>query len=874
MDTSLFRRPPPAKAPLRVVARYLSALLASGLALGFSWPLRTWLERSPFAAFFVAACLVAWYAGLGPALVAMIAGWTLAVYYLLPPSGGFAVFPSELPLAIIYPLVTTGVVIVVCRLRRTNETLRHKESQLSDLLENASTGMHWLDESGRILWANKAQSELLGCSPGELAGRPVNEFYADAAAIQDILRRTAGNERLKNYEARLRAKDGSIKTVLLDSDLCFRDGQFLHAHFFVRDITARRIAEASQARIISLIEATSDLVGMATLEGRVLYLNGAGRMMLGLPLNGDLSHRHISEFHHQTSNDLLMREALPTVMRDGIWGGETTFLASDGREIPVSQVILAGKNRAGQVEFLSTIVRNITDRKHAEAALRASEKKYRELVEASMDVIWSLDRNGCSTFINAAVRRTYGYEPEEMLGRCFTEFSVPHGREKDLQAFARVLNGESLFGYETERVRRDGSILHLICNAIPMRDTQGNIVGATGTASDITEFKRAEEAVRKSEASLRLAQRVGRVGSWEADVRSGVIQWSDETFRIFGLSRREFAPDRDGFFALVYPEDRTAVQKAADEAIRDGNWYSIDYRVRRPDGSQHFVTQQAMVIRDETGQAVQLVGTVQDITERKQAEAAIQKLNAELEQRVARRTEQLEIANKELEAFSYSISHDLRAPLRAIGGFIEIIQDKHTSQLDAEGLRVFNVIASNAQRMNELIDDLLAFSRLTRQEFQRAEVDVGGLVQTVLAEVPPPKHQDPQPNIHVHVLPKVHGDSSMLRQVFANLVSNAVKFSRHSPDPLVEIGALPNHSEVVFFVRDNGVGFDMKYAPKLFQVFQRLHKAEQFEGTGVGLAIVQRIVQRHGGRVWAEASPDRGATFYFSLPRQNGHVDK
>jgi light-regulated signal transduction histidine kinase (bacteriophytochrome) len=266
------------------------------------------------------------------------------------------------------------------------------------------------------------------------------------------------------------------------------------------------------------------------------------------------------------------------------------------------------------------------------------------------------------------------------------------------------------------------------------------------------------------------------------------------------------------------------------------------------------------------------VGTVQDITERKQAEAAIQKLNAELEQRVTQRTEQLEAANKELEAFSYSISHDLRAPLRAINGFLEIIQQEHSLRLDAEGLRLLNIIASNARRMNELIDDLLAFSRLARQEFEHSDVNIRDLVQTILNDPGILDQQPISPGIVLRPLPNVVGDASMIRQVFTNLIANAVKFTRNVNEPTIEIGATSNGGEVIFFVRDNGVGFDMKYASKLFKVFQRLHKAEQFEGTGVGLAIVHRIVHRHGGRIWAEAKVNEGATFYFSLPCQNGHM--
>jgi signal transduction histidine kinase len=275
---------------------------------------------------------------------------------------------------------------------------------------------------------------------------------------------------------------------------------------------------------------------------------------------------------------------------------------------------------------------------------------------------------------------------------------------------------------------------------------------------------------------------------------------------------------------------------------------------------------------------------------RERAQEALRKLNAELEQRVRDRTAELEAANKELEAFSYSVSHDLRAPLRAVDGFANILVEEYSKQFDAEGQRVIGVMRAEAQRMGELIDDLLAFSRVSRQPMQLTEVDLNALAQ---AEYERCAAQAPGRRIEfkLHPLPSVQADAAMLRQVLANLISNAVKFTRPREAAVIEIGVMESRSDgvmgtaqdaavpqsehssipplqhsMVFFVRDNGVGFDMKYVEKLFAVFQRLHTMEEFEGTGVGLALVQRVIRRHGGRVWAEGKINEGATFYFSLP--------
>jgi PAS domain S-box-containing protein len=305
------------------------------------------------------------------------------------------------------------------------------------------------------------------------------------------------------------------------------------------------------------------------------------------------------------------------------------------------------------------------------------------------------------------------------------------------------------------------------------------------------------------------------------------------------------------------------------ELLRTGRWEG-ELKRTTAQGTTVVVAARYALRRDEQARPVAILETSNDITERKRREQEIENLNQEL----AKRSTELEAINKELEAFAYSVSHDLRAPLRHIAGFTELLQKKISSVVDEKSNRYMAMILDSAKRMGNLIDDLLAFSRIGRAETQKTLVSLEQLVREALTEV---RDDTEGRNIawKIGALPDFYGDRSMLRLVLVNLISNAIKFTRTRAQAEIEIGCADgNKDSLVAFVRDNGVGFDMKYVNKLFGVFQRLHDSDAFEGTGIGLATVQRIIHRHGGKVWAEGAVDNGATFYFSAPNPRGHLWK
>jgi PAS domain S-box-containing protein len=343
------------------------------------------------------------------------------------------------------------------------------------------------------------------------------------------------------------------------------------------------------------------------------------------------------------------------------------------------------------------------------------------------------------------------------------------------------------------------------------------------------------------------------------DMSDSITFWNRGAEELYGWPWQEVIGKNSQ--QLLQVECPIPLEDIRAELLRTGRWEG-ELRKKKADGSGVVVASRWSLHKDEIGRPLAILETNNDISERKRREEEIRKLNEEL----GKRTTELEASNKELEAFAYSVSHDLRAPLRHMVGFTELLQKNVSSILDEKSLRYMTTILEAAKRMGALIDDLLSFSRIGRAETRQRMVSLEDLVKEVLSEL---LRETGGRNIswRIDPLPDTYGDRSMLRLALVNLISNALKFTRTRPQAVIEIGCLDNKEDgVVVFVRDNGVGFDMKYAHKLFGVFQRLHQSRTFEGTGIGLATVQRIIQRHGGSVWAEGMVDQGATFFFSVP--------
>ncbi|HTI12860.1 MAG TPA: PAS domain S-box protein [Puia sp.] len=562
-------------------------------------------------------------------------------------------------------------------------------------------------------------------------------------------------------------------------------------------------------------------------------------------------HRIINSGFHSKA---FIRDLWVTIANGKIWKGEIKNRAKDGSTYWVDTTIVPFLTAEGKPHQYIAIRADITERKKAEE----KQELLASIINSSDEAIFSISLNGLITSWNRGASNLFGYSPAEALGKNISMIIAPNLLWEEDQIIKKIVKGEYVEQYITEKVRKDGSMVHVSLNVAPIRDDDGKIIGAARIARNITAQLNAEKKVRQSEKIYKTIA---------SSIPGSVICIFDPEYRYLLI-------EGDILGKLGYKKEELLGQKAESalspesysfgkplfERVFRGEAFSVERRVLECDTLTRYVP-----LKDENNVVCNAMIVVIDITELKKAQNGIEELNVNLENKVVERTEQLAIANKELEAFTYSVSHDLRAPLRIIDGFAEILLNDQADRLDEEGKRILGIITNNARKMGQLIDDLLNLSHLGRQEIITTRVDMNKLLKLAVDEqLLFYKGTEPQ-IIADHLLP-ASCDHNLMLQVWANFISNALKYSSKGTKPVIHISSRHSGNNVVYSVSDNGVGFDMKYADKLFGVFQRLHKAAEFEGTGVGLALVQRIIVKHGGKVWAESEKGKGSQFYFSLP--------
>lgn len=579
------------------------------------------------------------------------------------------------------------------------------------------------------------------------------------------------------------------------------------------------------------------LGGLAlTEDGKVLDANRGFLEMFGYDLD-QARGMALVEFVLPEDRGLVGRE----VSFDGMETYEARGLKKDGAVFPIEVRPWLVSYEGRRVRMV--LVRDLTGHRWAESGLWQSEERYRAVIEQAAESIVLVDPDSKRLLeANPEFGRVFGYPMDEVTGLTLYDL-VAHDHESvDLNIGLTLEEGSRVVGERRYR-RKDGSLVDVLVS--------GNVISYCGrrvlnlVIRDITERKRAEEELRRSESSLRAAQRMTRLGDWEYKLDQDQGRWSDELFRLFGFSPQEFIPTYRLFFDLVHPDDRETVRREVFKALRHARDSSIDYRIVRSDGEIRSVHTEYRVVRDWSGRPVGMAGTIQDITERRQME------------------EELRRSNTELEQFAYVASHDLQEPLRMVSSYTQLLARRYRGQLDEEADEFISYAVDGAERMQGLINDLLTYSRVGTQGKDLSPTDLASVLETVRANLRLAVEESGA-RVTSGTLPVVLGDRSQLVQLLQNLIGNAIKFRSEAP-PEVHVGAEFRNGEWVISVRDNGIGMEPQHTSQVFVIFRRLHGRGEYPGTGIGLAVCKRIVERHGGEIWVESLPGEGSTFYFTL---------
>ncbi|CAG0933697.1 two-component system, LuxR family, sensor histidine kinase DctS [Rhodocyclaceae bacterium] len=733
-------------------------------------------------------------------------------------------------------------------------------------LEASDEGIAVVDaECCVVLW-NRGAERMFGWTAAEAAGRSLTELHMQAADAGELARcvdTLRGGRCVRLSGLRLRKDGSTLHAECLFTPLIGEDGRYAGAVNTVRDITpldeSERALRQSEEKFNKAFHASPDAIVITRqADGVVVEANEGFERLTGYGV-GETVGRHLVDTLNIWAHPQQRREFVGLVKAHGrVSGFEHDIRRKDGelRHCSVSSVAID----IGGEPCLISVVRDITRQRLDELALKASEERFVKAFNANPNYATvSRLEDGRFVAVNQGFERMTGWKAEEVLGRTAVDIGLwaePAEREE----LVRRLKADGEWqGFKVHFRRKNGEVV-LIEGSCVLAEIGGERQ-IIGIARDITEVQRAQDALRQSEEKFAKDFHSSPDGIMILRAEDGLIFDINESFeQLLERSRDEVVGRTVNDVGLwARPELRAGFLA---ELRARGMVVGYEFELRTKSGRVRDMTVSTALI--DIGGVPCLISIARDITDQRRAEEEIRNLNVTLEHRVQERTVELEEAVREMESFSYSISHDLRAPLRAIAGYARIVEEDYAAAIDAEGKRLLGRIAGGAIRMGELIDDLLDFSRIGRADLKKSPVDMNLVVRDVIGELDEAGANRRQ--FDIGDLPQAEADRGLLRQAWMNLLSNAVKYSRQRDPARIEVGGAIEGDELHYWVRDNGAGFDMAFSDKLFKVFQRLHRDPSFEGTGVGLALVARIVHKHGGRVWAEGAPEAGATFHFTLP--------
>jgi PAS domain S-box-containing protein len=775
----------------------------------------------------------------------------------------------------------TIIVEEITKLKKAEKEVIDAHMMTQSLINHTPAIVYAFDQEERFMLANTALADLLNSTPGAMIGKRRHEFMPkdDADWHEANDRRVFTEGRPIEFEEYSQLKDRSITWLTLKFPLLDSQGRIYAVAGISSDISDRKQAEVNtekllaeiqteKERLATLINNIPDEVWIADLNMNFILMNSISRQQFGLNKNiiG------IDEF--ASSIEILRPDYSPRPLEEApallALKGDIVKNLEEIIRIPASgelrhrQVNSSPvKDANGKITGSISIVRDITERKKAEEILRQSEE--RSLMHLrELETIYDSAHIGLAIFdrdlrylrINERMAELNGIPAKDHIGKTVQEV-LPNIATTVEELAARIFEtGEGIGDFELEAMTpaHPGIMRSFIEQWMPIKDEKGEVIAINVVVEEITQRKKAEQALLESKIKLDLALENANIGLWEWNLKTNEILWDERTEIMFGLQPGSFGQTYSAFEKLINDEDISHVQHAIHHSIEKDLPLELIFRTKPANGKTKYISSKGLINRDNKGHAVSFSGVCSDVTSLKEGtELLISKLNEELLR-----------SNKELENFAYVASHDLQEPLRMVTSFTQLLEKQYKDKLDENALEYISFAVDGSKRMYNLLNGLLAYSRINTKGKIFTRVDLNTVLESVTNNLSL-KINESNTTLKIDKLPEVFADESQMAQLFQNLISNSIKFSLKSPR--IFISSKSNHDHYLISVKDEGIGIESPYFEKIFQIFQRLHERDKYEGIGIGLAICKRIVERHQGKIWVESEPGEGSAFYFIIPK-------
>jgi len=752
----------------------------------------------------------------------------------------------------------------------TEKELQESEQKFRSLVENLNVGVYrnTIDPDGYFIQVNPALARMFGYdSTQEIMDIKVIDFYMEPQQRNLFLQDLKQEGSVISREILLKKKDKTPIWVSVSAKAHYNeDGSIEWIDGMIEDITNRKNAEKtllkSEKRYRSIVENISDGFCIHDLEGNIQDCNENFAMMMGFTIE-EMIGTNLDEFS-SVEMMFVKNNLVEELKNTGIIEFDADFKEKDGtiRYYNIKSNIISREGQGRVHSFL----RDVTKRREMEEVLHESEntaqKRLREIeaIYNSAPIgLCVLDRNLRFVRINDRMAEINGFSTKEHIGKTIEEI-IPDLAEQGETAAKEIFETKNnVVGREFSGITpaQPGVLRTWIEEWYPLKDSSHQIIGINVAALEITEIKKAEKALKKSEEKLRLAIEGAGAGMWFWDLENDLIEWTNEYKHIFGVD-----PDPDTSFStilnVVHPDDHEKVKEAIQKTLQFGEDFKIEMRTIWQDGTVHWVYSLGKLSYDPQGKPKEIIGIAINTTPSRIAEQELQET-----------LKRLKRSNAELEQFAYVASHDLQEPLRMITSFLQLLQRRYEHQLDSDAHEFIQFAVDGATRMQEMVNDLLAYSRIERKTGKFEDVNTEDILKQITFDSQLLIEEN-NADISYDNLPVVRADYPQMVQVFQNLLSNSIKYNDQKR-PKIHISAEKRDNDWVFKVEDNGIGIDPKHGERVFKIFQRLHARDEYNGTGIGLAIVKRIINRHGGAIWYDSQPGQGATFYFNIPGDVKH---